>query len=409
MNCRLFYILQRNEDGFTNFTANNLMLKRGLLLLALLASISAVAQESNGLLINSAIYRGKIIKNFPEFPEVNTGYYYEVGVSKQTWGKRRWNKWWGYPEIGVSFLYGQLGNKEELGESYSLMSTMTIHFLDEKRFETGLHVELGGAYFNTRYHPTDNRTNLVIGTRFTAAVYAGLQAQYKLDKWGIKLGAGQLHNSNGHTALPNLGANTPVLSVGLSYAPRGRAEIKEWEPDTLTNNRWRTVVRLGLGYQEFGSFTAPTLGSNYPVYTGSLYWQKRYANRNALQAGIHVNYYTGFHDYIVSQQLFDDQEVLKSSNYMVFVGHEFLKGHMGLQLQIGLNVYKPFQREYLLQQQGSLGTFDKIKIYNGNKAGAHWYWFDPRKRTDWNIFAAFLIKSNFGQADFTEVSLGYVF
>jgi hypothetical protein len=367
----------------------------------------------DGLLFQPNVHFGKMVKNFPAFPEVDRAYFYELNVMRQTFGRKAWNKWYGYPEQGVSFIYGELGNKDVLGQSFSIMPYFAFHLLDHEKWDLEFKLGQGLTYFNNPYNAISNPDNLVVGSKFTSVFFAGLSIERKLtDHFGLKVGGSILHNSNGHITLPNVGVNVPLITVGVSIFPFGEPEIIDADaevPENWENDAWKINVRLGWGIQEFGSFDRPTDGPIYPVYTASIYTSKIYSNISNLFLGMHFNYYVGHYDYIINQQLFQEKERARSFNAMVFVGHEHLLGHIGLDVQLGFNVYKPFQKALFESQFGELSTSQKLKVVNGNKIGLHYYLFKPRERKEWNCFASWMLKTNLTQADFVEFSLGYIF
>ena len=367
----------------------------------------------DGLLLQPNLHFGKMIENFPNFPEIDRAYYYELNIVRQTFGRKPWNKWYKYPEQGLSIIYGDLGNKDILGQSFAIMPNFTFHLMEHEKWDFEFKLGGGVSYFNNPYNAISNPDNLIVGSKFTSVFFAGLNMERKFsDHFGMKLGGSILHNSNGHITLPNVGVNIPMISVGVSVLPRGEPEIVDPDveiPENWENDKWKLNARIGWGIQEFGSFDSPTDGPIYPVYTASVYASKIYSNISNLFLGMHFNQYVAHYDYIVNQQLYHEKEKIRAFNAMVFAGHEHLAGRFGLEVQVGFNVYKPFQKDLYESQFGELSTSQKLKVINGNKIGFHLYLFEPRERKDWNCFAAWMLKTNLTQADFVEFSLGWVF
>ena len=146
----------------------------------------------------------------------------------------------------------------------------------------------------------------------------------------------------------------------------------------------------------------------YPVYLTTLYLSKRYSYKGNVHLGIFVNYYTGFHDYIINKRLFENENAqLKSIVGSIFLGHEYIIGRFGVVAQCGFNIYNPFVKEYykLVNNNG----FDaKLKVYNSNKLGFQYYILKNDIKNN-NLFIGIYIKSNSGQADVVEYSLGFTF
>lgn len=102
-------------------------------------------------------------------------------------------------------------------------------------------------------------------------------------------------------------------------------------------------------------------------------------------------------------------------------------GHIGVELEVGLNVHKPFYKldwqinkgyTYVEQVEGEpvtitiLGDLDwyyKMKRLISTRFGLKYYLFNTDRAPKNNLFLAAHINANLGQADFIECSLGYVF
>ena len=115
-----------------------------------------------------------------------------------------------------------------------------------------------------------------------------------------------------------------------------------------------------------------------------------------------------------------------STNFGAFITSELLLGHIGFEIEIGYNFYKPFyevewklnqgfywdfetpegtETEYIL---GELDSYYKLKKSISARLGLKYYLINNQKSPKSNLFVACHINANLGQADFTEISLGYV-
>ncbi len=99
--------------------------------------------------------------------------------------------------------------------------------------------------------------------------------------------------------------------------------------------------------------------------------------------------------------------------------------HFGVNLQIGFNIHKPaYNIDWRINQGwdvvpreipensaivlGDFGTKFKLKKLISSRLGLKYYLIGTRKAPKHNVFFGASINSNLGQADFTELSLGYV-
>ena len=153
-----------------------------------------------------------------------------------------------------------------------------------------------------------------------------------------------------------------------------------------------------------------------------------------LGGGFYYRFYQHYYDYIVdNESLVQDGEEFDffkedpwryATNIGLFVTGEFLLSHFGIEGQIGVNLHKPAYRiDWRINQGWSyvpkdipdnavLGEFDSKfnkKHLISTRLGIKYYFFSTLKIPKNNVYAAFHINSNLGQADFGEFSLGYVY
>ena len=95
-----------------------------------------------------------------------------------------------------------------------------------------------------------------------------------------------------------------------------------------------------------------------------------------------------------------------------------------LSLILGLNIYKPFYKiDWQLNQGytyengngdnvevlGELNRYYEIKRTVSARMGLKYYLWTTNKAPKHNVFVGAHINANLGQADFTELSFGYVY
>jgi hypothetical protein len=173
-------------------------------------------------------------------------------------------------------------------------------------------------------------------------------------------------------------------------------------------SKWHVNFRLGSGWQEKGA-GASIGGIRYPVYTGAVYASKRVAKIFLMKAGVIYRYYPMFLSVIKDYQVYNSLQNLRSSAFIIFIGNEFLLGHFAINLEAGINVYKPGYVAFNTYVQKGSGFGYLSKRYLATRFGGHYYIFDPYKHMRNNIFVGANVSANAGQAEFLEFSLGYVF
>ncbi|MDE5420378.1 hypothetical protein L3073_16700 [Ancylomarina sp. DW003] len=104
-----------------------------------------------------------------------------------------------------------------------------------------------------------------------------------------------------------------------------------------------------------------------------------------------------------------DSPSWNASNIYFHLGSEFLIGHFGLDIEGGLNLYKPFYKEYYETHGSSNELKYKLKKYFSSRMGLNFYIINTNKLPKNNFFIGANINANFGQADFTELNFGYMY
>ncbi len=355
-------------------------------------------------------YTGKIVDNYPLFPKSKISFLCELGYYTMTDGQKEWQQFYKYPQVGISLVYGYFGNTDVLGHSISVLPNMSFFLKRNHRFYFQIKMGMGFAFFNKPYDKNDNPENIVIGSHITNISTLSLNMCKNINK-NIVLSGGisVFHFSNGHYQLPNVGLNLPCINFAIKYAPQQLPEKYHTQKPQLPAKKYFFNLYTGVGFHEFGNSTGPTNGPKYPVYIGSIYVSKRYNIASNIQAGLYVNYYTSFYDYIISQEFYSKDQRKKSFTLVGFLGHEYLIGNVGFVVQGGIYLYNPFKKDYIYMITEKPSMSAKLKLLNTNKLGLQYYFQNPIKNNNNKLFVGMFIKANLGQADFFEIGAGYTF
>jgi hypothetical protein len=153
-----------------------------------------------------------------------------------------------------------------------------------------------------------------------------------------------------------------------------------------------------------------------------------------LGVGFYYRFYQNYYNYIVdNERLVQDGEEFdhykenpwwNASNIGLLASGEVLLNHFGIEGQIGFNLHKPgYNIDWRINEGWSylprdypdnavLGEYNtnyKLKKLISTRMGIKYYVIANNKDPKNNIFFAFHINTNLGQADYTELSLGYVY
>jgi hypothetical protein len=352
---------------------------------------------------------GRIVKNAPAAPNSNFTFVSDINFSLQANGSKEWHQLYHYPKTGYLLVFGGLGNKRELGNVFGFVPNMTLNAANKKWYAPRITLGLGVAYFNNPFNDPENVTNLYIGSSFTAMGYASVYVQPRLRvNLDLKAGISVFHCSNGHVQIPNLGINLPALNIGIVYKPSALPENFTKNPVVLPKAKIHVNIRAGMGVHQLARTTEPIGTAKYAVYVSDIYISRRFGAINNVQAGIEINHYNSYYNYIVRENMFGSDRKLKATVVTAFLGHEFMIGHVSLLSQGGINIYNPFYREYVKQFKSDQGIKTELKKYISTRLGLQYYIWDPKYCTRHNIFVGAYIKANFGQADFICSQVGFV-
>lgn len=367
-------------------------------------------KNENFPVLDFYMHAGKIIKNHNPLPDANVTFISEIYIASATNGSKAWQSHYLYPQVGMSVFFADFGNNKILGQSIALMPSFIFRHGNVSKFYGELKLGFGLAFFNKHYDAFKNTENLYIGSIVTLSSYASYDiAKSITPRFFLKAGFSFFHFSNGHYQLPNIGMNIPCITIGMKYLPHGMPQKYYANRIDEFDKRVSFNARFGFGLHEMGYAAQSVGGIKYPVYTTTMYVAKRLTPINNIQAGLFVSYYTSFHDYIISKEVFSTDKNLKSTVAIIFVGHEFIAGHFGFVVEAGINIYNPFRKKYaiLINQKSSVENV--LKRWSGNKFGVQYYPVKPEKNQKNKLFFGVYLKTNFDQADFVEYGLGYTF
>lgn len=361
------------------------------------------AQFDGGTKIYAEGILGSILPIYPGFPE-NTGQK-AIAVTALFGVNQDWNTHFGRPWIGATVSYHNLGNDAVLGNMLGINYSMQFDYRlsDRWRFTPGF--SMGFGFFNQPFHVQDNPENIATGgwVNFLVAVEAKLE--YRPTKnLMLFAGGGFHHASNAHTTLPNVGLNMPNVRIGAGYYVQRPERDQKPLMDTLSK-RWQFGLRLGLGYNELGETTSPSNGPNYLIYSVAPYLETRLNRASRIRFGLEAYYNRGYRDFLVLRE--DDAGFSDVLVLSPFTGVEYLYGRLGMYIQVGVNAYRPAHKTWI-EESGEFTTVAKIKTRVSGRFGVHWHLRQPYRSLKWNSYLGVHIKSNLLQADYMDVTWGFI-
>ena len=372
-----------------------------------LAFCFAQQEQSSNLVIRPELMLGKSIPSYELFtgknPQLVLGLSYE---HKNNDKSVAWQSILNYPKTGIGLFYTNYGSKIK-GESLSLIPFIEFHPF--KNYHWSTKFGMGISYFNTKYNPITNPENNAISSDFTWAIQGFLYYDAKLKSdFDLRLGLGVFHHSNGHIRLPNEGLNAAMLSVSTTLDLKSKISHQNKVVFDKTKIKkysdYFYEFKIGNGIQSFVNENSAVKS----VYTLEAKGGTYFKNVVKLSFGINYRYYQHYYDYIKNNNLapFNSNITWNASNINVTVGAEVLLGKIGIDWEGGLNLYKSFYKTHF-DLQKTKSKYKLKKLFLG-RLGLKLYVINTKNNPKNNLCLAAHINSNLSQADFSELSIGFV-
>lgn len=391
-----------------------------------------ITSPKSDLFYNAEVYLGKTMEANTGFPKTSlqTGAIFSMGSLNKN-NAAAWVKQLGVPKSGFSLSFTNFGNSSKLGRAYTFIPYLEFGLFKKKTDNLNLAIGIGGAYIDTQFSNQTNPFNRAISTQFNWAFRSVLYYNiFESSKMDWRLGLGYFHHSNGHTRLPNQGLNSFLFSVSTLIPSKKEAKHPLTEQEKNHKERSRQIFinfQTGIGQNVLTELDI----TKREVYTITASAGTVLNKTFKFGGGMYYRFLEGYYDYIkndgelISEQVphFKDNPYKYATNFGFFGSAELLLSHVGVEWNIGYNVYKPFYKiDYQINQGYSyydgektvfflaeLDWYYEVKETVSSKLGLKYYAFNTNNSPRNNIFIGAYINSNLGQADFTELCLGYVY
>ncbi|MGO3184478.1 MAG: acyloxyacyl hydrolase [Aequorivita sp.] len=404
-----------------------------LLFLPLLSFGQAVTDwKKSAFTFTPELLFGKTMESNEGFPD--------SGLQKQlilNFGRRhsnnpqQWAQQLKGPKTGFSVGVTDFGNLENLGVALTVSPFIEFRAFGSDRFK--ILTSMGASYFTKKYNIEKNPQNIAVTTDITWAFRTYFYYQlFSTQNIGWRAGFGYSHHSNGHTRLLNQGYNSFLVSLSADI----KNPLKHIERTTaaIIPKYKRTVydyfaLRSGLGQNVF----ALAFNDKQNVYTIAGEYGRVYNNTFKIGIGLYYRFYQHYYNYINENEslvqpgrefnYFQGNPWYYATNLGVSIHGEIFLNHIGIDLQVGYNLHKPaYQMDYRINEGWQdtpreiskgwvLGTLDskfKKKYRISSRLGLKYYLIGMEKAPKNNLYLGAHLNANLGQADFTELSLGFV-
>ncbi|MCB0465032.1 MAG: acyloxyacyl hydrolase [Aequorivita sp.] len=348
-----------------------------------------------------------------------------------TFNPQQWAQQLKGPKTGVSVGITDFGNLDSLGIAITAIPFIEFNAFGSERWK--VFTGMGASYFTKKFNAETNPQNQAVTTDITWAFRLYLYYQFLSTKnidW--RIGVGYSHHSNGHTRLLNQGYNSFLLSLSADIKnPFKRVENSQ--PEAIP--KYKRMVynyfafRGGLGQNAF----ALAFNDKKSVYTIAGEYGRIYNNTYKIGIGFYYRFYQHYYDYIKGNEslvqagrefdYFKSNPWYYATNLGVSLHGEIFLNHVGIDLQLGFNLHKPaYKLDWRINEGWDntpreisstwvLGELDgsyKQKYRISSRLGLKYYLIGMENAPKNNIYIGANLNANLGQADFTELSLGYV-
>lgn len=362
-----------------------------------------------------------------DFISLKSSQTFGVGFGMQHNDSLNWVKQLRNPYTGVILQVANHGNVEKIGHSISLLTYIEkpIILKNEKlKLLSGI-----GIAYHTKKNTIENWQNKAISTDLTWAYRLGVYYNiWSNSQFDSRINLNYLHYSNGHIQWPNNGINTLALGLNFTYNGFNKTEnpIEKviLKKDIKKEKQTFFSVQTGIGQHALYRF----YNFRRNVYSFDFMYGKIYNKTHKVGLGIYMRQYTNNYKYIkegnnlVSEKYPELQKnpFLNSSSMGIALNYEFLMQHVSIETELGLTLYRPFfETEYrlnatLINKQTGLYELGKaegmeysLKRFVSGKLGLKYYLFNTNKTPKNNVYLGGHIVSVLGQADYSELALGY--
>ncbi|RPE08828.1 hypothetical protein EGT74_17525 [Chitinophaga lutea] len=302
----------------------------------------------------SHLYTGQALSEFLQHGYTGV----EVRVAWQSTGRETWQRAFNYPNYGIGFYTGNIGDATVLGNPSGVYGFFNAPFLRRKRHQLEAGLALGFTYDLNTYDSVKNPLNDAISSKIAVYFNLAVTGVWKMNElFDLTYGLDLTHFSNGRTHTPNLGLNMYGLHVGLRYHynPLRRIAKQQIEPGFEPARRTtydRSPVPRPDRYHQlslYGAFGVvqhpgkPRISAFYGTASTALDYTYRYGHLGSIGAGV-----DGFYDASLGQ-LYRKYATVRATDKMqagVHLGHNLHIQRLELVTHVGA---------YVLQRDGEKG------------------------------------------------------
>jgi hypothetical protein len=290
----------------------------------------------------------------------------ELNYSIKTDGSKPWHHTWRFPEIGVGYLIGGLGNINVFGFSQSVFIIFGIPVIETDNLIFKYRLGGGLGFISDKFDYRSNYYNVAIGSHFNAHLQLSVLLDYKPFDIPLYLTGGVTFNhfSNGAIETPNLGLNQITANLGLKYLYSIYTySLPKQQSQYMYNSELELSAYYAAALKENSTYENKKYFINSIVFDAA----SRVSKKRSLGGGVNVIYDPSL------RPLMEDE--YKNFTNMFRIGiHAFqelyLTDDLSMPFYLGtyvLNSYKPEDKKVLIYSKiGLRYTFEDLFFVNIN-------------------------------------------
>jgi len=312
-----------------------------LFLFPVLLVLSPVAaQESKGgffTRIEGAGYAAWVWPHAPNMDHLNTGLFpiFHFSLSGTVNGTKPWHHAYNFPDMGITFMYADLGYPGVLGHAFGAFPHIVLPLLRKNKMSLNFRYGLGVAWLTNYYSEPGNEGNIAISNPLNILMNTSLEAGYAISEgFTLRAGLGMTHFSNGKTRTPNKGLNIPAFKLALMYNMKPGPVLPERDYSRQTQTHLSLRVFGAAGYTRL----YPPGGPAFAEYTLSTTLGRPLSQK--VKLGVGADVFWGLSDREVLRRL--DQEPASPAGLLkpgLHVSYEHLFGKTSFIIQQGIYLY----------------------------------------------------------------------
>lgn len=352
------------------------------------------AQSTKGVSFEANTMVGTIIKHSKRLviPPTKNTVGIEIHANRQLSGQKKWHEWQGFPSVGASLLYFDLGEPKAIGSAIGVFPTIDFTLLTLKKYPLSIKTQIGTgvAYLTRHFDQFDNPTYNAVGSAVNCMIHLKLRGEVVLTpKIKAHLGGAFTHFSNGGARLPNFGVNIPSVEMGVRWVLDTEGVFVRHNLPPTPLKKWRVNTVAGMALSSNNA-----RGPKYPIYNASAAYMRHLSKISRLGVGIAYEQNRLLAEFGLHATLFSSAAEARraSERWMFFLEKESLFGNVAMVFQSGLYFHK----------------YDGVRNLWYNKVGLRIYLPDIGKpKTQFHV--GFALKAHLATAEYIAFTGGASF